>query len=266
MLMDAKILNPICIKLGKTSNVLLVSDNDDSEKSNEVYDLVPGIMFKGDHYGFILIVDYNGKQKEFVYLTQCKIDAVGLNNGHLNIFEEGKKKAWKFDKTGKLEKSAFDDFTDEFRSKFDIIVENYDMFMGEPTLKNPISIKIALNPEESVILKDESSDKDYPLYPGAMIGTEHYGFILKFDSEEGEKEVIYPTQNRIDAIGTDEDFYGDLKIFEKGKYNPWLFTFDGKFKNKSSYNQYSRKDKDFVDDCYQLNEEESECFKLQKKK
>ena len=77
-----------------------------------------------------------------------------LNN--LKFFEESKKNAWIFDRTGKLEHSAFDEFTDEFRTKLDIIVENCNMFMGEPTLKNPISIKIAMNPEKSVILKDEN--------------------------------------------------------------------------------------------------------------
>lgn len=261
MLLEAKISDPVCIRLGKDSNFIMADEN-----NKEAHPLVPGAMFGGEHYGFVLIVDHNGKQREIVYPTQCRIDAVGIEGGHLKLFEEGKKFAWRFDKSGKLEHSAFDEFTDEFRSKFDIIVENYDMFMGEPTLKNPISIKIARNPEESVILKDENIQENYPLCPGAMLGTVHYGFVLIIDTLKGQKEVVYPTQNRIDAVGIEGDICGDLKIFEKGKYHPWLFTFDGKLKNESSYNQYSKRDKAFVEDCYGLNEIPSGCFTLQKKK
>lgn len=261
MLLEAKISDPVCIRLGRDSNIIMAD-----EKNKEVHPLIPGAIFGGEHYGFVLIVDHNGKQREIVHPTQCRIDAAGIEGGHLKIFEEGKKNAWIFDKTGKLEHSAFDEFTDEVRSKFDIIVENYDMFMGEPTLKNPVSIKISENPEESVILKDENIQENYPLYPGAMLGTVHYGFILIIDTEKGQKEIIYPTHNGIDAIGIEGDVCGDLKIFEKGKYHPWVFTYKGKLKKQSSYNQYSKSDKAFVEDCYNLNETSSDYFTLQRKK
>ncbi len=262
MLLEAKVSDPVCIKLGKESNVILAD-----KKNKENHPLVPGAMFNGEHYGFVLIVDFNGKQQEFVYSTQCKIEAVGMADGILNIFEEGKKFAWKFDEKGNLKHSAFNEFTDEFRSKFDIIVENYNMFANEPTLMNPISIKIAMDPEKSVILKDENIQKDYPLHPGVMLGTEHYGFILKIETEKCTKEVIYPTQNRIDAIGCQESFFVDLKVYEKGKYNPWVFSFDGKLKSESSYNKYSKRDQAFVEENYELNEKASEyCFVLKSKK
>lgn len=262
MLLEAKISNPVRIRLGKNSNFIMAD-----EKNKENHPLIPGALFGGEHYGFILIVDYNGKQKEFVYPTQCKIEGAGILNNILNIFEEGKKIAWKFDKSGNLEHSAFDEFTDEFRSKFDVVGENYDMFMGKPILINPINIKIALDPEESVILKDDDVQENYPLFPGVMLGTEHYGFVLLIDSANGQKEIIYPTQNRIEAVGIEKSTYhSELKIFEKSKYHPWVFTPDGKFKSESSYNQYSRRDKLFVKECYGLNENSSECFHLQKKK
>lgn len=260
MLLEAKISNPICIRLGKNTNLIMVD-----EKNNEVVPLKPGAMFSGEHYGFVLIVDYNGKQKEYVYPTQCRIDAVGIEGSRLKVFEEGKTLSWIFDSDGKLEYSAFDKFTDEFRSKFNVIVENYDMFMEEPTLKNPIRIMIALNPEESVILKDEYIQEEYPLNPGVMLGGEHYGFILIIHTPKGQKEITYPTQNRIEAIGMEGNFLGDIKVFEKGKYHPWLFSFDGQLKKESSYNPYSKNDEKFVEDCYELNSQEDDCFTLQKK-
>lgn len=264
MLLEAKISNPVCIRLGENSNVIMADKNNKEDCS-----LTPGSLFNGEHYGFVLIIDYNGKQKEIVYPTQCRIEAMGMQDGHLRVFEEGKKFAWIFDKSGKLEHSAFDEFTDEFRSKFDTIVENYDMFMGNPTLKNPVSIKIvAKYPEVSVILKDENIHEDYPLFPGVMLGTEHYGFILIIDTDKGQKEVVYPTQNRIDAIGYTGDKYfpEKLEIFENGKYHPWTFSVDGKLEKESSYNQYSRRDQAFFEKHYGLNEIDAEHFMLNKKK
>lgn len=259
MNIEPKILNPICIRLDKKSRALITDEKN--------YELGTGVMFSSEHYGLNLIINHNGIQREIVYPTQNRIVAVGVENNVLRIFEYGKKFPWCFDKVGKLEHSTFDDFTDEFRSNFDIIVENYDMFMGKPTLMNPLNIKISRNPEESVILKDENIKEDYPLYPGAMLGTVHYGFILIIDTDKGQKEVVYPTQNGIDAVGIEGDIYGDLKVFENGKYHPWIFGYDGKFKKEASYNQYSTRDKAFVEDCYGLNETNSEyCFALQKKK
>lgn len=262
MKIDAKILNPVSIRLGKNYNIIL-----EDEKTSEEYPLIPGVVFGGEHYGFVLITEHNGKQRETVYPTQCKIQAIGLEEDVLKVFEEGKKLSWRFDKTGNLEHSTFDDFTDEFRSNFASSVENYNMVKEEPTLMNPLNIKISKNPEKSVILKDGDIKKDYSLYPGAILGNVHYGFILTIDTDEGQKEVAYPTQNRIDAVGIEGDICGDLKIFEKGKYHPWIFGYDGEFKSESSYNPYSRRDKAFIEDVYGLDMEDAvESFKLKTKK
>ena len=262
MNLEAKMQNPICIKLGKDSNIMLADEN-----CKEEHPLVPGVMFGGEHYGFIIISESNGKQKECFYPTQCKIEAIGIEGGVLKIFEEGKKMSWRFTKTGNLEHSIFGDFTDEFREKMDTIAENYDMFMGKPKLENPLKVKISSDPEKSMVLHDELIKKDYPLCPGVMLGTVHYGFILIFDTENGKKEVVYPTQNRVDSIGIEGDCYNDLKVFENGKYHPWVFTYDGKFKKQASYNQYSRRNKKFVEEVYELNESrDQDIFTLQMKK
>lgn len=248
MKIDGKIEKPISIRLGKEYTIIL-EDEDGQEK----IPLVPGLMLGGEHYGFVLISEHNGKQTETIYSTQCTIQAVGIKDGILKIFEEGKKLPWSFSKTGKLEHSTFDDFTDEFRSQFDGFTENEEMLPGTPTLKNPISIRIAKNPEESMILKDEIVKKNYSLHPGAVFRDVHYGFILIIDTEHGQKEVVYPTQSRIYAAAAERNPYDDLKILEDGKYHPWLFDCKGKLKQEASYNLYSRRDNEFVVEHYDLN-------------
>lgn len=260
MNLEAKVLNPIIIRLGKNSNTVIF-------KNGETLPLVPGVMFKDEHYGFVLITDCNGKQRENMYPTQCKIHAVGMENQSLKIFEDGKKFPWIFGQSGNLEHSTFNEFTDELKEKYAIIVENYNMFMNEPTLINPIHIKIAKNPEESVILKDEVVQENYPLHPGAVFGGIHYGFVLLIDTDEGPKEIVYPTQNRLYAAGIEKDAFNDLKIFENGKYHPWVFSPDGELKKSSSYNELSKADKEYVQECYDLNQNSADpFFTIQRKK
>ena len=262
MKIGGKIEKPISIRLGANHNIIM--KDEDSKKE---IPLTPGAIISGEHYGFILIVDHNGKQREVVYSTQCRIEAIEMRDGVLRIFEEGKKLPWNFTKHGKLEHSIFNEFTDEFKSKFDGFIENEEPFTGEPTLLNPIHIKIAKTPQESVILKDEIVKEDYPLHPGAvLIGNPHYGFILTIDNGQEQKEVVYPTQNRIYAAGVEGSIYEDLKVFEDGKYHPCLFENNGKLKKEASYNQYSRRDKAFVAEHYGLSEKEAEKFLVMQKK
>lgn len=257
--LEAKILNPISIKIGKDSNVIL-SD----ELCNKEYPLIPGAFFANDHFGFIIISDKHGKQKEVFYPTQCRINAIGIEDGILNIFEDGKKDAWKFTKTGNIKHSAYGKFTNEYKRDVDIIAENYDMFMGEPKIENPLRIQISPDPEQCMILQDELVKRDYPLSKGAIIGTIKYGFILVFDTDSGRKEAAYPTQNRIDAVGTEG---GTLSIYEKGKYNPWKFSLDGTLKKQASRNRMSAMEANYIQEVYNLNEENrKDRFSLHRKK
>lgn len=122
---------------------------------------------------------------------------------------------------------------------------------------------IRLGDIDNVILADEVNKQNNPLVPGVMFDGNHYGFVLITDVNRRQKEVYYPTQNRIDVIGIEEGEFGDLNIFENEKYHPWFFFYDGKFKQKASYNPYSRRDKVFVQDVYGLNMEDAvDCFSL----
>lgn len=261
MSIEEKVLDPVCIRLGKNSNIVL------PDEVNKTADpLQPGVLFGGEHYGFILIIDHNGRQREIIYPTQGTIQAIEMRDSMLKIYEDGKKGPWQFNQAGRLEHTTRDEFTEDFLRKCKAVLDDSKCF-EDPILMNPVYIQIALDPTKSTIMKDESVCYDYPLYPGAMLGSVHYGFILVIETEEGLKEVAYPTQNRIDAIGIDGSFYDDLKVFEVGKYHPWLFTYNGVLKEKGSYNPYSRRDKEFIKECYALGEvDPGSCFTKRDKK
>ena len=249
---------PECIYYDRCDNGLPIYMlvNEKVNKGNNCkieHQLTQAVMFEGNHYGFVLIIDNKIVQREYVYQTQCKIQAIGMENGFLKIFEEGKKSPWVFNKNGKLENSAFGELVDELRDCFNTIVENYDIFTAEPIVKNPIKINIDRYLRNCVIQNDEFIDKDYPLYPGLVLGTEHYGFIFVIENEDGlKKEIIYPTNNKIDAIGMEYSDMDDIKIYR------------GVFKKKATHNPYSKRDQAFVEKSYDLegvNPEDGFCIK-----
>lgn len=262
MNIEGNIEDPIVIRLGKNTNTIMPD-----KVNKEECPLKPGAIIGGKHYGFVLIIDYNGRQKEIVYPTQCRISAAGMQDKILYIFEEKKRIPWKFNESGNLIYSAFGDFEEEFITKYSAITEYNRLFIGKPILKNPLNIRISFDPDRSVILKDELVQKDYPLHPGVVLESEHYGFIIKKETEKGIKKIVYPTQNRIDAVGIENDVYGDLKIFENGKYHPWIFTCEGELKNEASYNPLSKRDIKYIEDTYGINSEEAtKHFNLKIKK
>lgn len=259
MELEAILKSPICIRLGKNLNIII-----ENESGKEEYPLVPGVMFGGEHYGFILISESNGKQRETIYPTHRTIQAVGMDDATLSIFEAGKEKAWTFSRNGRLIHSSLDEPLSDGLTKADIFVRNEDLFTGEPLLLNPVRIRMYDEPEKSRILGDDPGDIEYPLYPGAMLGSLHYGFVIIKGEDGSEVEQAYPTQNRIDAVGIEGSAYGELKVFEDGKYNPWRFTYNGEFKENSSYNPLSKRDKEFVDTEFGLSDTSKDSFQLKK--
>lgn len=234
MVVQERFDNPLCIRIGYCENVVL--------SDTENIPLSPGILYDSKHYGFVLIIDFNGKQKELVFPTQCSVNAVGYKDSLLKLFENGKKNPWVFDKYGKLLQSNLNDFTNEFIDNYKIELKNRDTFVEDSIILDPICLKISRNPKESVILGNDSIKKEYPLNPGAIIGDIHYGFVLIIDTLNGQKEVVYPTHNIIDAVGVENGEFGDIKIYEKGKYQPWIFTYDGKLKKEASLEFSSNND------------------------
>ena len=264
MSIEERLVDPVCIRVGKKYDYVMVD-----EESNEHYSLEAGVLFGSEHYGFILIIDDKGKQREVVYPTQCKIEAIGIEGGVLKVFEEGKRLPWTFDKKGKLESSAFNDFTEGYLREYSknvlLLLDNPKMFLNKAAIEHPVKLRIAMDPEKSVIELEDG--EKYPLFPGVMLDSLHYGFILLIETLEGVREIKYPTQCRIDAVGCDTNFYDDIKVFENGKYHPWKFGFDGKFKEIARFNLMSRRDQNFIKEIRDLNSEGvKDAFTLQKKK
>lgn len=243
----AKLSNPLTIKITKNGCVLLA----DESYTNDYNLDEKGVLIGGEHYGFILIKNLKGKQYEQKYLTECRINGINLAQEKLKIYEEGKTNYWLFTKSGDLEYAPNDvEINDEITQK-DYFMANPEMFLDKPILLNPIKIKISkIDPTKNALIKDELVHEDYPLNPGVVLGEEHYGFILVF--EKDGKEVSYPTYNPIYGISSN---WIDIQIYEKGKYNPWVFSVNGKLEKKSSYNLLSRNDLLYIKDRYKVDED-----------
>lgn len=240
MTIQTKMNNPITIKLKKGDRIFL-----SCIPNEEDYLLEPGLFLKDEHYGFTIILDYNNQQKEFVYPTQCKIVALGIDNGKLKIYEEHKRSRWVFDaKTGKLEDNPLNDFTIE---GMNILLEEQAQSYDKPVFIDPIKIESFPNePTKSVItLSSDEKIEKISLHPGLLLGAPHYGFELVFKTNKETKQITIPTENRVVGIA-EEDLFGEVKIYEDGKYHPWTFDSDGNLLEEAHYNEYSRRDQEYL--------------------
>ena len=70
MNLKEKLQNSICIKIGKDLNGILA---DEECKEEQV------AMFGGEYFGFIIMSDNNGMQKECFYPAHCRIEAIEKN-------------------------------------------------------------------------------------------------------------------------------------------------------------------------------------------
>jgi len=116
----------------------------------------------------------------------------------------------------------------------------------EPKIQDPINIRLSKTANE--IMEDKTVNKSYPLIPGAMIGGEHYGFIIVSDTTRGQNEEIYPTASRITGAEIKE---GILRIYEDGKYHPWKFKLDGTLIDHAKFNEMSRRDWEYLAENFQ---------------
>lgn len=243
MTIKSKIENPITLKIKKNKSVVLVDGT-----SSKEYSLIPGVMFKEGHYGFVMIIDYNNNQEEYVYPTQCDIEMLGIEGNELKIYEKHKKKPWIFNKsTGALEHDTQDDFTLEGLAELVETSVEVDNETGEAIIKNPVTIEISENnPQDSRIIVDNDQDKKYPLYPGVMLGKGRYGVVMKIATATGIEERIYETEGSIEAVGKDNEQDAALKIFEAGKSRPWRFDDEGNLVDKAGIYKNPRKVKTLV--------------------
>lgn len=111
MKLEAKIENPITLKLSEEKNVLVYNG---AELSLET-----GAMFGEVHYVFNL--EANGKMK--YYGTQCRIAGVQFVEGNLCIYENHKYIPWRFTQDGFLVNRAI--FSNLKRNETDYLKQEY---------------------------------------------------------------------------------------------------------------------------------------------
>lgn len=93
---------------------------------------------------------------------------------------------------------------------------------------NPICIR--LDNYFDILFKNSEGYSSCSLMPGVMVGGEHYGFVVISSKGGKQKEVVYPTSNKVISIGVEDN---KLQIFEDKKKVSWLFDLNGKLIRKA---------------------------------
>ncbi len=236
----ASLDNPIVIKIDNNGEVSVINEND-----NTTMKIPKGVMLATIHYGFVIISDYKGTQREIVYPTINRVDAVGVTSSGIRIYEDGIRESWEFSKKGELIQEMPDnpirlDFTMTEKA-----FEHQDELLGEQRVLNPITIIIGNDKSSRRILFDNR--EEYPVNPGVLIGGTHYGFILVREVKGRQVERVFPTQNRIEAVGvSSQETDTDFDVFEEGKYLPWKFNKTGKLIQAASYFEMSGNDREYI--------------------
>ena len=88
-------------------NLHLTDTEDVFVSGEERLPLETGVMFAGEHYGFNILVNKNGKNDVISHGTQCRIAGVQIVGDNVTILEDNKYIPWRFDKvTGELKNEA----------------------------------------------------------------------------------------------------------------------------------------------------------------
>jgi|LSQX01.2.fsa_nt_gb hypothetical protein len=96
---EPKILDPLCIEIGEYGTAILLAN----ESGQQDYDLTKGVIFGGEHYGFVVITNKNGKEpSETIYPTQCPLYGMEYKDKEIRVFEFNKKIFWRLDSNGSL--------------------------------------------------------------------------------------------------------------------------------------------------------------------
>lgn len=253
--------NPIIIKLSHLGNVIMPLNGVESETELDT----TGVMINNnlcEHYGFVIIADYNNRQHEQTYRTDNKIIALQMSDGKLRVYEDNRLHPWLFQKNGKILEN--NDATVDFSHK------KCDVAMSPSghLEQNDGLIKIIINTIDNKITIDANGE-ELPVIPGVVFGNEYYGInievIKKVEGSKNERETIktsYLTEDSlygIEAVNcyankkrptSSIDEIKDIRVYEREKYHPWKFTNSGELIEKSSYNVHSSRDRQAYEDKY----------------
>lgn len=249
--------SPVVVRLSHLENVIMPLNGFEAEIKLDS----KGVMIDNTrhaHYGFTIIVDYNNNQVEQSFRTDGRIIALQMENGKLAIYEENRVHPWLFDKSGKAI------FTNDATVNFHH--EKCDMtFNSSGHLEqNDGLIKIIIDKVNDRVTIDANGD-ELPIVPGAQFGNEYHGInfeIIKKSSDGIETiKTSYLTEDALCGIEAEVkdkqlnheytiDEIENIKVYEREKYHPWIFTSEGELVEKSSYNVYSRRDIEAYENKY----------------
>lgn len=245
--------NPIIIRLSHLGNTILPLNGFEEELNITAKGVLINNTIR-EHFGFVVIADYNNQQHEKNYRTDNKIVALQMSDGKLKVYEENRIHPWLFHKSGKIieNNNATVDYS---HKKCEL-----DMNSSGHLEQNDGLIKIIID-----TIKDEvnidANGEIVPIIPGVVFGNEYYGInfeiIKRVEGSNQKVETIktsYLTEDSLYGIEA-SSFNGNqtyrgcklseietIKIYEREKYHPWKFTNIGELVEKSSYNVHSSRD------------------------
>lgn len=115
-------------------NLHLTDTEDVFVSGEERLPLETGVMFGGEHYGFNILVDKNGKRDVISHGTQCRIAGVQIVGDNVTILEDNKYIPWRFDKnTGELKNEAIFSFLKKTEQAY--LRENFGVETEEDLVK-----------------------------------------------------------------------------------------------------------------------------------
>lgn len=125
-MLDKRMQDEITLRLTDTKNVFVSGE--------EELPLETGVMFGGEHYGFNIFVDKNGKSDVISHCTQCRIAGVQIVGDNVTILEDNKYIPWRFDKvTGELKNEAVFSFLKKTEQAY--LRENFGIETEEDLVK-----------------------------------------------------------------------------------------------------------------------------------
>lgn len=125
-MLDKRMQDEITLRLTDTKNVFVSGE--------EELPLETGVMFGGEHYGFNIFVDKNGKSDVISHGTQCRIAGVQIVGDNVTILEDNKYIPWRFDKvTGELKNEAIFSFLKKTEQAY--LRENFGIETEEDLVK-----------------------------------------------------------------------------------------------------------------------------------
>lgn len=213
-----KVEYSIVIKVEENNAYLMPVNGIESKMS-----ISDGIVI-GKQSNYLGIEFISETNKRAYYKADNAIVALSSVDGMITIYEEGKDKPWLLNQDGSL----LADISDKEEEVFCID--------DEERKKSHEDIEIIIEDDifKSYIVYKKQK---YPLSKSLVIGDDIYGFKISLNITDNENTTIYPTHGPIYGI---ELYENSIRVFEKDKSIPWVFSKSGYLLGEADYNKLLR--------------------------